>query len=131
MGALSHYDALFPARTIAAPKQPAKLARSTTELVMRYAFAGLDLTLDDYLNRHPVTGLLIARDDTILLERYQYGRTDTDRLTSFSMAKTIVGLLIGTALKEGAIRLSTTWRKPMFLASGTRNTVALRSRRCY
>ena len=83
MGALSHYDALFPARTIAAPKQPAKLARSTTELVMRYAFAGLDLTLDDYLNRHPVTGLLIARDDTILLERYQYGRTDTDRLTSF------------------------------------------------
>jgi len=71
VGALSHYDALFPARTIAAPKQPAKLARSTTELVMRYAFAGLglDLTLDDYLNRHPVTGLLIARDDTILLER--------------------------------------------------------------
>jgi len=104
VGAFSHYDALFPARTIAAPKQPAKLARSTTELVFRYAFAGLDLTLDDYLNRHPVTGLLIARDDTILLERYQYGRTDTDRLTSFSMAKTIVGLLIGTALKEGAIR---------------------------
>ena len=104
VGALSHYDALFPARTIAAPKQAAQLARATVEPVIPYAFAGLDLTLDDYLNRHPVTGLLIAKDDTILVERYQYARTDTDRLTSFSMAKTIVALLIGIAVKEGAIR---------------------------
>jgi len=104
VGALSHYDALFPARTIAAPKQPVQLARAATEPAIRYGFAGLDLTLDDYLDRRPVTGLLIAKDNRILIERYQYGRTDTDRLTSFSMAKSVVGLLIGIALKEGAIR---------------------------
>jgi CubicO group peptidase (beta-lactamase class C family) len=51
-----------------------------------------------------VTGFLIARGDSILVERYQYGRTDKHRLTSFSMAKTIIGLLIGIALEEGAIR---------------------------
>ena len=68
------------------------------------AFPGCDLTLEDYLNRRPVTGFLIAKDNTILLERYQYGRTDTDRLTSFSMAKSVVALLIGIAVKEGAIR---------------------------
>src|SRR5215475_11118921 len=104
VGALSRYDTLFPARTIAAPKQPVQLARAASEPVIRYGFAGLELTLDDYLNRQPVTGLLIAKDNTILVERYQYGRTDTDRLTSFSMAKSIVGLLIGIAVKEGAIR---------------------------
>src|SRR5215475_11631882 len=104
VGALSRYDTLFPARTITAPKQPVQLARAASEPVIRYGFAGLELTLDDYLNRQPVTGLLIARDNTILVERYQYGRTDTDRLRSFSMAKTIVGLLIGIAVKEGAIR---------------------------
>jgi CubicO group peptidase (beta-lactamase class C family) len=71
--------------------------------VIHYRFAGLKLSLDDYLNRQPVTGLLIAKDNTILVERYQYGRTDTDRMTSFSLTKTVVGLLIGIALKENAI----------------------------
>jgi CubicO group peptidase (beta-lactamase class C family) len=104
VGALSRFDTLFPARTIPAPKQPVQLARAATEPVIRYSFTGLDLTLDDYLNRQPVTGLLIAKDNTILVERYQYGRTDTDRLRSFSMAKSVVALLIGIALKEGAIR---------------------------
>ena len=69
VGALSRYDTLFPARIIAAPKQAAQLARAPSEPVIRYGFAGRDLTLDDYLNRHPVTGLLIAKDDSILVER--------------------------------------------------------------
>ena len=103
VGAFSRYDTLFSARTIPATKQPIQLARATTELVIRYGFAGLDLTVDDYLNRQPVTGFLIAKDDTILVERYQYGRTDTDRLASFSMAKSVIGLLIGIALNDGAI----------------------------
>ncbi|WFU44801.1 serine hydrolase [Bradyrhizobium sp. CB82] len=103
VGALSRYDTLFPAHTITAPKQSVPLARAASEPVIRYGFAGLELTLDDYLNRQPVTGLLIARDNTILVERYQYGRADTDRLASFSMAKTVVALLIGIAVNEGAI----------------------------
>jgi CubicO group peptidase (beta-lactamase class C family) len=104
VGALSRYDTLFPARTITAPKQSIPLARAANEPVIHYGFAGLKLTLDDYLNRQPVTGLLIAKDNTILVERYQYARTDRDRLASFSMAKTVLSLLIGIAVKEGAIR---------------------------
>lgn len=104
VGALSRYDTLFPARTIPAPKQPAPLARAASELVIRYGFGGLDLTLDDYLDRQPVTGLLIAKGNTILAERYQYARTDTDRMASFSMAKSVLALLIGNAVKDGAIR---------------------------
>ncbi len=104
VGALSRFDTLFPARTIPAPKQSVQLVRAASEPVVRYNFEGQNLTLEDYLNRQPVTGLLIAKDNTILVERYQYGRTDTDRLTSFSMAKSVVALLIGIAVKEGAIR---------------------------
>lgn len=54
--------------------------------------------------RNPVTGLLIAKDDEILFERYQYARTDTDRFVSQSMVKSIIGLLLGIAVSEGAIR---------------------------
>ena len=56
------------------------------------------------MSRIPVTGLLIARDDTILFERYQYGRTDRDRLLSQSMVKSLTGVLIGIAIADGAIK---------------------------
>jgi CubicO group peptidase (beta-lactamase class C family) len=55
------------------------------------------------MSRNPVTGLLVAKDDEILFERYQYGRTDRDRFVSQSMVKSIMGILIGIAIAEGAI----------------------------
>ena len=69
-----------------------------------WRFQDADLTLDDYLARTPTTGLLIARGDTILVERYQYGRTDRHRFTSWSMAKTVTAMLVGIAIAEGHIR---------------------------
>ena len=62
------------------------------------------MTVDDYLARNPATGLLIARGDTIFVERYQYGRTDRHRFTSWSMAKTVTAMLVGIAIAEGRIR---------------------------
>jgi CubicO group peptidase (beta-lactamase class C family) len=104
VGAFSHFDKLFPTRTIAAPAQPSRLWRAPCEPDIHYTFADKMRTLQQYLDRRPITGFLIAKDDTILIEHYQYGRTDSDHLTSFSMAKTIVGLLIGIAIEEGKIR---------------------------
>jgi CubicO group peptidase (beta-lactamase class C family) len=104
VGAFSHYDTLFPARTIAASKSPAPLRRAPSEPDIRYSYAGESRTLDQYLEANHVTGFLIAHGNSILVERYQYGRTDKHRLTSFSMAKTIIGLLIGIAVQEGTIR---------------------------
>jgi CubicO group peptidase (beta-lactamase class C family) len=104
VSAFSDYGRLFPSRPVKAPAQASPLKRAPTELQVEYQFAGSTRTIDDYLNTYPVTGLLIARDDTILFERYQYGRTDKQPLTSFSMAKTIVGLLTGFALESGAIK---------------------------
>jgi CubicO group peptidase (beta-lactamase class C family) len=104
IGAFSHFDQLFPSRTIKAPAAPTRLGRAPVEPAISYTYNGQRQTIDQYLDKHPVTGFLIAKGDSILVERYQYGRTDTQRLTSFSMAKTVVALLIGIAVGEGAIR---------------------------
>lgn len=103
VGAFSNFDKLFPARTIAAPRSASRLNRAAPEPDIRYSYLGQH-TLDRYLEVHPITGFLIAKGDTILVERYQYGRTDKHLLTSFSMAKTITAMLLGIAVKEGAIR---------------------------
>ncbi len=103
VGSFSHFDLLFPARAVSAAATVWKFQRPITFPEIRYVHAGSHFSVQDYLSRLPVTGLLIAKDDNILFEGYQYGRTDRDRLTSQSMAKSIVGMLIGVALSERAI----------------------------
>jgi CubicO group peptidase (beta-lactamase class C family) len=104
VGAFSHYDQLFDGRVVRRAPTPSPLRRASLEPVIRYDYQGQALTLDEYLARNPATGLLIAQGDTILVERYQYARTDRHRFTSFSMAKTVTAMLIGIAIAEGRIR---------------------------
>jgi CubicO group peptidase (beta-lactamase class C family) len=104
VGAFSHYDQLFDSRTIRRAAVPSALGRAAGEPTVRYEYQGQTRTLDEYLARNPAMGLLIARGDTILVERYQYGRNDRQRFTSFSMAKTVTAMLIGIAIAEGRIR---------------------------
>jgi len=82
VGSHSHLDEIFRARVIHKAPTPSRLARVTEPSII-WQFQSVDLTLDDYLGRNPTTGLLIARGDRILVERYQYGRTDRDRFTSW------------------------------------------------
>jgi CubicO group peptidase (beta-lactamase class C family) len=103
VGTYSHFDKLHPMRTVQKAATPSVLKRAAEEIVPVYHYDGRQKAIGDYLDTHPVTGLLIARGDTILFEHYQYARTDTDRLLSQSMAKTLVGLLVGIAVSEGAI----------------------------
>jgi len=102
VGAFSHFDELFPTRPIKQADTPWMFKRSATDI--RYSYRGTQSSIAEYLSRNPVTGLLIAKDDRILVEYYQYGRTDRDRLLSQSMVKSIVGMLIGIAVSEGAIK---------------------------
>jgi len=102
VGAFSHFDDIFPTRRIARAATPWQFKRTSAEF--QYTYRGNRSSVTEYLSRNPVTGLLIAKDDEILFEHYQYGRTDRDRLLSQSMVKSIAGLLIGIAIGEGAIK---------------------------
>ena len=104
VGGLSHFDEVYEGRLVRRAARPSRLARAPVEPPLRYEHQDVTRTLDDYLARNPTTGLLIARGDTILVERYQYARHDRHRFTSFSMAKTVTAMLVGIAIAEGRIR---------------------------
>jgi CubicO group peptidase (beta-lactamase class C family) len=102
VGTYSHFGEMFPSRPVKRAATPWQFKRAPEPPVF-YNFKSGRFSIDDYLGRNPATGLLIAKDDTILVERYQYARTDSDRFLSQSMAKTITAMLIGIAVAENKI----------------------------
>ena len=61
------------------------------------------VSVDDYMDRCRVSGLLVLKDGSIALERYGLGRTPESLWSSFSTAKSITSTLCGAALHDGAI----------------------------
>ena len=103
VGHYSHFDQVRDLRPVAKEGTVSALRRAADEARPVYGYDRRIKSIDDFLQSNPITGLLIARDDTILYEHYQYGRTDHDRFLTQSMAKTVTGMLVGIALAEGAI----------------------------
>lgn len=61
-------------------------------------------TLDDYLETFHVAGILVAKGERILLERYRLGHSETSRWVSYSIAKSVTSLLVGAAIRDGYIK---------------------------
>ncbi len=95
VGAQSNMDRIFNTRAVKAqgPARPLPAHEKQPD----WPF------VQTYLDNHPATGLLVLQDGKLLLERYEYGRSASDRFTSFSMAKTVVGMAVGIAVAEGRI----------------------------
>src|SRR5580704_12160214 len=59
---------------------------------------------DTYMHDFRASGVLVIKNGRIVLERYGLGRTEKDRWTSFSVAKSLTSTLIGAAVKDGKIK---------------------------
>jgi CubicO group peptidase (beta-lactamase class C family) len=103
VGSFSHLDTLYPYNRLGKAAPPLVLPKAASEVSFRYRFENRTLSVDDFLERQRVTGLLIVKDGEILLERYQYDRMPTHRFVSHSMAKSLVCLAVGLALADGRI----------------------------
>ena len=95
VGFWSHMDQFGPAHRVARGAKARELKRAASEP---------DLGLDAFLAQNRNTGLLVLQGDTIVAERYQYGRKAEDRFASASMAKTVMAMLFGIAVHEKSIR---------------------------
>jgi CubicO group peptidase (beta-lactamase class C family) len=100
----------FPVRQIAPAAVPFRFAGADAagEAAVRAAFArvapphgiaGRDM--DRALAANGTTGLVVVQDDRLLYEGYFNGRSRESPQPSFSVAKSIVGLLVGAAIADG------------------------------
>jgi CubicO group peptidase (beta-lactamase class C family) len=93
----SRMDEFHAARGVKKPDAARELKRAAPS-------PEIDKLVDAFMDAHPNTGLLVLKGDTVLAERYQYGRTAQNRFESASVAKTVLGMLIGIAVSEGKIK---------------------------
>ena len=61
------------------------------------------LNIDRYLSKQRATGLMIIKNNEVVVEKYQYERKSDVPFASYSMAKSITSILIGIAFEKGYI----------------------------
>lgn len=88
-------DTIYTVRTIAAGDVPSPLEQAEP-----LAF-GFDI--DAHMARQCNAGLIVLHEGRVRLERYARGYGAVGRWTSFSVAKSIISTLVGTAIRDGAI----------------------------
>lgn len=95
----------FPARPLPASPEPFQYPVAAKETGPRTAmYKGKEIPFDSWLEKHRTTAFLVIRRDTIVYERYFKGCDEAHVHPSFSMAKSVVSMLIGTAIADGLIR---------------------------
>lgn len=62
-----------------------------------------EITVSYYMTKNHIGGVIVLQDSEIKLEEYAEGVDKETIWTSFSMAKSVSSMLLGVALKEGAI----------------------------
>ncbi|MGA0838989.1 MAG: hypothetical protein ACO3P1_03735 [Pseudomonadales bacterium] len=95
-------DHLLPHQVITRAPQPFTLTDEHHHFRgLTYTVSGTTYALDDFLLRAETGGLLVIKGQEILLEYYGPGQNRQSRLTSLSMTRAVIGLLIGSAIQSG------------------------------
>ena len=68
-----------------------------------YMVEGESFGLDDFIDHNHVVGLIALKDGAIHLERYAAGNAEDSLWVSFSVAKSVVAMLLGAAIADGYI----------------------------
>ena len=101
MRTMSEY---FPTRSIARGGAVHSFGSAPTPAKdLTYQFEGATYDAAQFAERNHTTSLVIVHDGVVVYEQYLQGASEATRLTSYSMAKSLVSLLAGFAVGDGAI----------------------------
>lgn len=95
-------DKLFAHRVVRAGDAPKPLPRGE-EIAPRYMVGDAGHGVASFMDRNFISGLLVIRDGSIVLERYGLGLQEADRWSTMSTIKSMTAMLVGAALHDGAI----------------------------
>ena len=98
-------ERVFPYATLNASETPRPFPRAAQpgSLPETFSYQGETIDTQEFLERTETTGLMILRAGEIQMEEYFQDTEPTSRLTSWSMAKTVVSTLIAMAWADGLI----------------------------
>jgi CubicO group peptidase (beta-lactamase class C family) len=85
---------------------PIAIPNAPRDLIDSYSFQGKTTTLADYKMDRNVTAFLVIKDGKIAQEEYLQGTTQNDLRISWSMAKSVVSLLLGALIDKGLIDIT-------------------------
>ena len=68
-----------------------------------YRYRNKSYSLEDYIDKFNVAGLLILRRGNVLFENYNFGNDEDSKWISFSVTKSITSMLVGAAIEDGFI----------------------------
>ena len=80
------------------------LQYAATELPVSYTHEGRTWDTTTFMEENNVAGILIVKDERVLMERYALGFSESSLWTSFSVAKSFTSTLLGAAIADGHIR---------------------------
>ncbi len=97
-------EKLSPSRKVAAGDDPYPLPERSVDLGHVQIITDQErMSVDDYVVRQNVAGLIVVKDGTVVYERYELGNGPSTRWISYSVAKSVTSLLVGAAIKDGYI----------------------------
>lgn len=109
---LIHWDSsvadfqFFPERKIEKSEKPYSYVKNINPAFgeKNIDYKNKQKALSEFVKSTATTSFLIVKDDEIVYEQYANGYDETSVNTSFSMAKSVVSLLIGKAIENGEIQ---------------------------
>ncbi|MBD8906174.1 serine hydrolase domain-containing protein [Methylorubrum zatmanii] len=103
----------FPSRVVQAPTKARELPFRSRPILDRVVWKGKTIPLGTVLDATHTNAFLVAQDGVLIHEWYRSGRDEATLFPSWSVAKSIVSLLVGSAVARG--KLSETDKVSMLL----------------
>lgn len=99
----SHWDEALPHSTLRGASTPHSFPDRSAPLDVTYEYSGEQRSLDDYLERGQVAGLLVLADGVIVHDTYRLGADRGTRWHLWSASKSFTSTVVGRALHTGVL----------------------------